>query len=310
MRYEARGRGPRQAPRRVPRQRDAADRGGDGLRGLLRQRVDPLSPADAVPGDRARRVRRRSSARSGCPAAHVAPPAQHARRVDAERRPGARPPAADVQRRRRDRDLPARRPSRTTSTATARATRSSSSIEGAGVLETTFGSLPYRAARLRRDPARDDLPVRARGRAAVADASTRPARSRPQPLPQPLRPAARARAVLAPRLPSAGRARDPPRPGEYELVVRVRGGYQHYALDYHPLDVVGWDGYVYPYTFNIDDFEPITGRFHMPPPVHQTFQGPNFVICSFCPRMLDWESDPTHPRSRSPTTTRTSSPRR
>jgi homogentisate 1,2-dioxygenase len=79
--------------------------------------------------------------------------------------------------------------------------------------------------------------------------------------------------------------------GEYDLVVRVRSGYQHYTLDYHPLDVVGWDGYVYPYTFNIDDFEPVTGRVHMPPPVHQTFQGPNFVICSFCPRMLDWEPE-------------------
>ncbi len=79
--------------------------------------------------------------------------------------------------------------------------------------------------------------------------------------------------------------------GDYELIVRVRGGYQHYTLDYHPLDVVGWDGYVYPYTFNIDDFEPVAGRVHMPPPVHQTFQGPNFVICSFCPRMLDWEPD-------------------
>jgi homogentisate 1,2-dioxygenase len=79
--------------------------------------------------------------------------------------------------------------------------------------------------------------------------------------------------------------------GDHELVVRVRGGYQRFGVDYHPLDVVGWDGYVYPYTFNIDDFEPIVGRVHMPPPVHQTFQGPNFVICSFCPRPLDWEPD-------------------
>jgi homogentisate 1,2-dioxygenase len=77
-------------------------------------------------------------------------------------------------------------------------------------------------------------------------------------------------------------------PGDYELIVRVRDGYQRYGLDYHPLDVTAWDGYVYPYTFNIDDFEPIAGRVHMPPTVHQTFQGPNFVICSFCPRMLDW----------------------
>jgi homogentisate 1,2-dioxygenase len=75
--------------------------------------------------------------------------------------------------------------------------------------------------------------------------------------------------------------------GEFELVVRARGGHQRFTLDYHPFDVVGWDGYVYPYTFNVHDFEPITGRIHMPPPIHQTFQGPNFVICSFCPRELD-----------------------
>jgi homogentisate 1,2-dioxygenase len=77
--------------------------------------------------------------------------------------------------------------------------------------------------------------------------------------------------------------------GEFELVVRVRGGHQRYTLDYHPLDVVAWDGYVYPYTFSIHDFEPIASRIHPPPPAHQTFQGPNFVICSFCPRKLDWD---------------------
>jgi homogentisate 1,2-dioxygenase len=79
--------------------------------------------------------------------------------------------------------------------------------------------------------------------------------------------------------------------GDHELVVRVRGGYQHFKLDYHPFDVVGWDGYVYPYTFNIHDFEPKAGRIHQPPPVHQTFQGPSFVICSFCPRELDWDPE-------------------
>ena len=77
--------------------------------------------------------------------------------------------------------------------------------------------------------------------------------------------------------------------GEHELLVRVRGGLQRYVLDYHPFDVVGWDGYVYPYTFNVHDFEPRTGRLHLPPPVHQTFQGQNFVICSFCPRELDYD---------------------
>ena len=76
---------------------------------------------------------------------------------------------------------------------------------------------------------------------------------------------------------------------EHVVTVRVKDGFQRYVLDYHPFDVVGWDGYVYPWTFSIHDFEPITGRIHMPPPSHQTFQGRNFVICSFCPRKLDFD---------------------
>jgi len=77
--------------------------------------------------------------------------------------------------------------------------------------------------------------------------------------------------------------------GTFDVTVRVRDGFQRYVLDRHPFDVVGWDGYVYPYTFNAMDFEPRAGRFHLPPPAHQTFQGPNFVICTFAPRMLDWD---------------------
>lgn len=60
----------------------------------------------------------------------------------------------------------------------------------------------------------------------------------------------------------------------------------HYA--HHPFDVVGWDGCEYPFAFSIHDFEPITGRVHQPPPVHQTFEGHNFVVCSFCPRLFDY----------------------
>jgi homogentisate 1,2-dioxygenase len=56
----------------------------------------------------------------------------------------------------------------------------------------------------------------------------------------------------------------------------------------HPFDVVGWDGCLYPYTFNIDDFMPITGKIHQPPPVHQVFEGWNFVICNFLPRKVDY----------------------
>jgi homogentisate 1,2-dioxygenase len=79
--------------------------------------------------------------------------------------------------------------------------------------------------------------------------------------------------------------------GDFPVTVRVRGGHQDYLLDRHPFDVVGWDGYVWPYTFNADDFEPRAGRFHLPPPAHQTFQGPSFVICTFAPRMLDWDPE-------------------
>jgi homogentisate 1,2-dioxygenase len=61
-----------------------------------------------------------------------------------------------------------------------------------------------------------------------------------------------------------------------------------YVTDEHPFDVVGWDGCLYPYAFNVADFEPITGRVHQPPPVHQVFQGNNFVICNFVPRKADY----------------------
>ena len=63
----------------------------------------------------------------------------------------------------------------------------------------------------------------------------------------------------------------------------------HYA--HHPFDVVGWDGYCYPFAFSIHDFEPITGRVHQPPPVHLTFEAHNFVVCSFCPRLYDYHPD-------------------
>jgi len=61
-----------------------------------------------------------------------------------------------------------------------------------------------------------------------------------------------------------------------------------YLYPHQPLDVVGWDGCLYPYAFNVSDFEPITGRVHQPPPVHQVFEGHNFVICNFVPRKVDY----------------------
>ena len=86
--------------------------------------------------------------------------------------------------------------------------------------------------------------------------------------------------------------------GEHtEVYIKHRGGGEHstgglvgtiYTYPFHPLDVVGWDGCLYPYVFNVADFEPITGRVHQPPPVHQVFEGNNFVICNFVPRKVDY----------------------
>ncbi len=76
--------------------------------------------------------------------------------------------------------------------------------------------------------------------------------------------------------------------GEFPIIIKQYDGLNEYVLDHHPCDVVGWDGMFYPWAFNIEDFEPIVGKVHQPPPVHQTFQGDGFVICSFCPRPYDF----------------------
>lgn len=78
-------------------------------------------------------------------------------------------------------------------------------------------------------------------------------------------------------------------PKECVVYVKKQGAYHRFLYDTSVLDVVGWDGFLYPYTFSIYDFEPITGRLHMPPPIHQTFQSRGcFVICSFVPRLYDY----------------------
>jgi homogentisate 1,2-dioxygenase len=76
--------------------------------------------------------------------------------------------------------------------------------------------------------------------------------------------------------------------GDFVIKMLKQGFLHQYIYATHPFDVVGWDGYNFPYAFNIKDFEPITGRVHQPPPVHQTFEADTFVICSFCPRLYDY----------------------
>jgi len=80
--------------------------------------------------------------------------------------------------------------------------------------------------------------------------------------------------------------------GDFLMKVKKEGQLHELIYASHPFDVVGWDGYNYPYAFSIHDFEPITGRVHQPPPVHQTFETGAFVVCSFCPRLYDY-----HPQS-------------
>ncbi|KQV75506.1 homogentisate 1,2-dioxygenase [Aeromicrobium sp. Root344] len=81
---------------------------------------------------------------------------------------------------------------------------------------------------------------------------------------------------------------------DVEVLVKHRGSGANgivgsrMTYDTHPFDVVGWDGCLYPYTFNVSDYEPITGRVHQPPPVHQVFEGQNFVVCNFVPRKVDY----------------------
>jgi len=81
------------------------------------------------------------------------------------------------------------------------------------------------------------------------------------------------------------------RKGDFTIKIKKGGKLHDVVYAYHPFDVAGWDGFNYPYAFSIHDFEPITGRIHQPPPVHQTFEAHNFVVCSFCPRLYDYHPD-------------------
>lgn len=79
--------------------------------------------------------------------------------------------------------------------------------------------------------------------------------------------------------------------GEFKIMVKKQGMMWPYYYAYHPFDVVGWDGFHFPYAISIHDFEPITGRIHQPPPIHQQFEAHNFVVCSFVPRLYDYHPD-------------------
>jgi len=161
--------------------------------------------------------------------------------------------------------------------------------EGEGVLETVFGELPYRPGdylvipvgttyRLRFDSENQRfLVIESMGEITV------PRRYRNE-FGQLMEHSPFCERDI--RVPERLEPRD--EKGVFEVRVKARNRLHAYLYDFHPFDVVGWDGYLYPWAFNIEDFEPITGSIHQPPPVHQTFAGPHFVVCSFVPRMYDY----------------------
>jgi homogentisate 1,2-dioxygenase len=165
-------------------------------------------------------------------------------------------------------------------------------VEGTGVLESVFGELPYKSGdyvvihrnithRWRLDPSQGPtklLVMESRGHVRV------PSRYRNN-FGQMLEGAPFSERDI--RRPEHVAPRD--EKGEFPIIVKQYDAFNELVLDHHPFDVVGWDGYFYPWIFSIHDFEPIVGRIHQPPPVHQTFQGDGFVICSFCPRPYDFD---------------------
>jgi len=162
--------------------------------------------------------------------------------------------------------------------------------EGEGVLESSFGSLPFRSG---------DYVVIPRGTLHRYRLASRPQRFLVLESRGSVRTPKRYRnehgQLLegAPyserdlRLPSTLETHD--QEGDFGVLVKSHGRLTEIRMPHHPLDVVGWDGYYFPWALSIHDFEPHVGRTHLPPPVHQTFEGDGFVVCSFCPRPYDFD---------------------
>ena len=164
--------------------------------------------------------------------------------------------------------------------------------DGAGTLESEFGSFPYRSG---------DYVVIPRGilhRFRLAEGVTRMlVIETPSHIRFPSRYLTQ-EGQLMEHAPYCERDIRPPEKletqeelGEFRIVVKQQDMLNDIVLDHHPLNVVGWDGCYYPWAMSIHDFEPITGSLHQPPPVHQTFQADQFVICSFTPRLFDYHPD-------------------
>ena len=163
--------------------------------------------------------------------------------------------------------------------------------EGAGPARHGLRADPVRPGRLPGPADRHDLAARARRRLAPSGCSTSSARRRSSRRSATATTTASCSSTRRTRSATSGcrtRSRPGPTTGDFVVHVKMRGRLTAYHYRHHPFDVVGWDGYLWPFAFNIGDFEPITGRVHQPPPVHQTFAARNFVVCSFVPRKFDY----------------------
>ena len=248
----------------------------------------PPRPADSDPPDRARpRDPQRGHGRWGTPSS-----AGQDRRSRAHGQRGPGPRAAVLQQRRADGRRPARpSPCPTTDLLPQRRSRRDAvRPRGDGHVREHLRPDEVRPRRLHRHPDRHDLaprPTTARS-SGCCTSSRRPRSCRPSAIATTGASCSSTRRSRSAT--SASRTTSTPRDekGDFVIWVRVRGRITAYHYRHHPFDVVGWDGYLFPFIFNIGDFEPITGRVHQPPPVHQTFAGRNYVVCSFVPRKFDY----------------------
>ena len=270
-------------------------RGADGRGGVLLRLLAALPPRRAV-GDR-----RQPGLGPARPDPHAQPPAQaaapqaaHAVPRGRDRRRGHRPAAGARQQRRADQRTSSPAPTPSPYYRNAIGDECVYVESGSGTVETVFGRADLPGRRLRADPAGHHAPLGARrAEPALPDRGEQPHRARRSATSRATGSCSSTRrtasATCTARRTRRSVVEGDGRRGAGQAPARrpaIVGTRMTYAT--HPFDVVGWDGCLYPYTFNVEDYMPITGKVHQPPPVHQVFEGHNFVVCNFLPRKVDY----------------------
>ena len=291
MRYAPWGACPAKRHVAGPRGRQPARRGGARLRGLPRQRVDPLPPATRPAGCRTSASSRRSSSRSGCPRRTCTGSPTRATPVRGGDPVLGRQVLA-VQRRRRDRHLPAR-PRGGVLLPRRRGRRGHLRPRGRGRRGDDLRRAALRPLRLHRDPARDDVPLPLRHAAALADLlhAGRDRDARTATATATASCSSTRRSPSATSTPPARAARRTARAGRTTSRCACAAATRTTCSTTTRSTSSAGTATSTRTRSTSPTSSPRPGRLHQPPPAHQTFQGPNFVICSFCPRMLDWDDE-------------------